>query len=211
LSIEYFPLGGDISASHPSVGLSKRVVGLLDRMRCRPTILMVGTVEPRKGYGPALAAFEHLWVADVQNGPDLVIVGKPGWKTSALQETLKSHAEAGRRLHWVATASDEELGMLYDACRGLLITSLGEGLGLPLIEAAIHGQPVLARGLRVFREQNLPNVVYFEDDRPEVLAPLLLDMLASGVRTPMCLDEMPTWHASTTRLLEALTLDLQRL
>ena len=47
------------------------------RMRFRPTALMVGTIEPRKGYDVALRAFEHLWATRGAEAPDLVIVGKP--------------------------------------------------------------------------------------------------------------------------------------
>jgi glycosyltransferase involved in cell wall biosynthesis len=71
-------LGGDIGASVPSIGRCIDIESLLDRLRFRAAILLVGTVEPRKGYDVALAAFEHLWLTRGGDAPDMVIVGKDG-------------------------------------------------------------------------------------------------------------------------------------
>lgn len=196
------PMGSDIAASMPSAGMDPVLLQLVDTLRSRSAILMVGTIEPRKGYDVALAAFEHLWDRDEGEVPDLVIVGKPGWRTSELQHRLRTHPEIGNRLHWLETVSDEGLSKLYGRCRGLLMTSFGEGFGLPLLEASAYGKPVLARNLPVFREQNLPNVSYFEDDSPEALGERLLDLANSDERW----DELslPTWSDCADALLERL-------
>jgi glycosyltransferase involved in cell wall biosynthesis len=101
-------LGADITASAPSGGLPANGEFLLARLRSTPAVLLVGTLEPRKGYDQALAAFELLWE---QRGvaPLLIIVGRPGWKTEALQATLRSHIQAGKKLIWLEDASDEFL------------------------------------------------------------------------------------------------------
>jgi len=154
-------LSGDISGSVPSTGISESALRVIEHVRKRPCVLMIGTVEPRKNYDHALDAFARLW-ADEQNGaPDLVIVGKPGWKTSALQERLRNHREHGRRLHWIADVSDEALTMLYQSAEAVFLAAFDEGFGLPLVEAATHGRWILVRDLPVFREQQLPNVRYF--------------------------------------------------
>ena len=77
-------LGADIAATIPSSGVCDDLKRILDYTRFRPAVLMVGTVEPRKGYEAALRAFDHLW-HERADAPDLIIVGKPGWKTPALQ------------------------------------------------------------------------------------------------------------------------------
>jgi glycosyltransferase involved in cell wall biosynthesis len=193
-------MGADISASRPSTGLSNDVRAALERMRECPTILMVGTIEPRKGYEVALNAFEYLWQTNPADAANLVIVGKSGWMTSALQNRLLSHPDLGTRLSWLDRVSDEGLGLLYEAARGVLVTSRGEGFGLPLIEATTHRRHVLARDLPVFREQCLPNVLYFEDDSPPALARHLIDLLHASVRRPSAVD-LPTWGDSVDRLL----------
>jgi glycosyltransferase involved in cell wall biosynthesis len=196
-------MGADIDASIPSNGVSERAQALIDKYRFRPAILMVGTIEPRKGYPEALAAFEHLWSTWPSDSPDLVIAGRAGWKTEALQQRLRSHPEAGRRLHWLEGLSDEEICMFYKTCRGLLMASHGEGFGLPLLEAAAHGKPVLARDLPVFREQGLPNVAYFNDDRAPSLAEKLTDLQKTASSSGVELG-LPSWALSVDRLLNEL-------
>ena len=202
LSIVNMAMGGDIAASRPSSGICKEVSLLLDRLRFRPAILMVGTIEPRKGYETAIAAFEHLWRSRSGEAPDLVIVGKGGWKTLAMQNKIRCHPEHNIRLHWLDSVSDEGLCRLYDSCRGLFMASRAEGFGLPLVEAATHRRHVLARDLPVFREQSVPNVSYFEDDDVETLGERLMELTALGAKGRPAVPNLPTWSASVDALLK---------
>lgn len=202
-------MGADIAASVPSTGICTQVEHLLNHLRFRPALLMVGTIEPRKGYDAALDAFEHLWRTQPTESPDLVIVGKPGWKTSELQRRIRSHPELGRRLHWCDSVSDEGLCQLYEACRGLFMASRGEGFGLPLIEAALHRRPVLARDLPVFREQGLANVFYFCDDAPAVLSGKLLELAELGQRQSASVTGLPAWSECVNGLLAEIGLVAQ--
>ena len=198
LSIGRLRMGSDIAASVPSRGLCNDVRRLLDRIQFRPAILMVGTIEPRKGYDLAIAAFEHLWQTRSNDAPDLVIVGKGGWKTTALQDYLRSHPEMGKRLHWLEGVTDEGLCLFYEKCRGVFMASRGEGFGLPLIEAALHRRYVLARDLPVFREHGLPNVLHFKTDGPAALAERLMELLHAG-QAPRA--DLPAWSECVDRLL----------
>ena len=200
-AIRRLRMGADISASVPSTGLCEDVQKVLDQTRFRPAILMVGTVEPRKGYEAALRAFEYLWATRPSESPDLVIVGKAGWKTTELQAKLRNHPERGRRLHWFDRMSDEGLCLLYEACRGVFMPSCGEGFGLPLIEAAAHRRHVLARDLPVFREQCLAGISYFSDDRPESLANELVKLAGAGKGGPAPAPKLATWRESVDGLL----------
>jgi hypothetical protein len=121
---------------------------------------MVGTVEPRKGHAQTLAALERLWTDDEDF--HLVIVGKQGWQVDALATRLREHPERGRRLFWFENASDEWLEALYARASVLVAASYGEGFGLPLIEAARRGTPLLVRDLPVFREVAGEHATYFE-------------------------------------------------
>jgi glycosyltransferase involved in cell wall biosynthesis len=203
-AISRLRMGADIAASVPSKGICEGLALTLERMSFRPAVLMVGTVEPRKGYEVALAAFEHLWRAG-QDGPDLVLVGKAGWKTTRIQQAIRSHSEFGRRLHWFDRMSDEGLCLLYDACRGLLMASRGEGWGLPLVEAAMHRRYVLARDLPVFREQRLENILYFADDAPEALGGQVMQLIAIGQK-PAPVASLPTWSNCADSLLSTIGL-----
>lgn len=207
-------LGADIDASAPSGGLPANAKFLLARLRNTPAVLMVGTLEPRKGYDQALAAFEQLWQ---QQGttPLLVIVGRSGWKTEALQEKLRIHPQTGKRLFWLEDVSDEYLARLYAACGGVLVASRAEGFGLPLIEAALHGKPVLARDLPVFREIEIAGLSYFNSNTPQGLASAISSWLqpaflsASLPAPSQATPRFPTWQLSATQLLHALSLQQQ--
>src|SRR5208282_1235851 len=61
LRIGYFYHGADINRSIASRGLPHDADNILAAMLARPSILMVGTVEPRKGHALSLTAFERLW------------------------------------------------------------------------------------------------------------------------------------------------------
>lgn len=203
LKISRLHMGADIAATLPSSGVCFEVRRLADQMRARPTVLMVGTIEPRKGYDVAIAAFEHLWRTSPGDAPDLVIVGKPGWKTTPLQQYLRSHAENGKRLHWLDSVTDEGLCLFYEACCGVVLTSHGEGFGLPLMEAALHRRHILARDLPVFREQGLPNVLYFKSDGPIAIGERVMDLVRAGATRP---TSLPTWSESVDRLLQDMSL-----
>ena len=201
-------LGADIDSSAPSVGLPPNAEFLLARMRSTPAVLMVGTLEPRKGHDQALAAFELLW----QSGsvaPMLVMAGRPGWKTEALQETLRAHSQAGKKLFWLEDVSDEFLARLYASCRGALVASRGEGFGLPLIEAARHGKPVLARDIPVFRQIPVADLSYFNSNTADGLANAIQIWLNAPAQQSQSrgLSSFPTWQASAVALLQALGLN----
>lgn len=159
LQVGFFHLGGNLEESLPTRGITKAERSLIDRLSQTRSFLMVGTIEPRKGHSQSLDAFELLWSKGGQQR--LVIVGKPGWMTDALIERIRNHPELGTRLVWFECASDEVLDTLYAKCSALLAASEGEGFGLPLIEAARHGLPILARDLPVFREVVGDYATYF--------------------------------------------------
>lgn len=199
-------LGANISASAPSIGQPLEADLMLARMRSTSATLMVGTVEPRKGYDQALAAFELIWQRTNYTSPLLVVVGKPGWKTDDLQKRIRSHYGFGTTLFWLEDASDELLDHLYEAAHCVLVASRAEGFGLPMIEAALYGKPVLARDIAVFRELNLPNINFFCGDTAECLAISLEKLLEQPFNSATLLTRVGfhSWHATGTQLLTIL-------
>lgn len=160
-----FPLGTDLDLPNTAVIPAAPLAGA---MATRPSILMVGTLEPRKGHDQALEAFELLWSAGVD--VNLVIVGKRGWLVNDILDRLDKHEEQGRHLFWLEDADDGMLHGVYAASTALLAASLGEGFGLPIIEAARRGKPVIARELPVFREVAGDYPSYFRGERAADLA-----------------------------------------
>ena len=203
--VGYFHLGADIEASLPTSFLPDDAEAVLSRLEAAPTFLMVGTVEPRKSYAQALGAFESLWAAG--RDVNLVIVGQQGWMVEELAERLRAHSQLGRRLFWLKGISDEYLERVYAASACLISASLGEGFGLPLIEAAKHELPILARDLPVFREVGGEHATYFEGEEPHALAAAVEAWLAlhakGGARPSIDLPWL-TWAESTRQLLDVI-------
>lgn len=205
LKIGYFHHGADFENARPidDHDIDHRLLAALPADT--PIFLMVGTVEPRKGHDQAIMAFEALW----RSGIDvcLVIVGKEGWMVDALVERLRNHPEQGKRLFWLEGTSDATLLELYRRSSALLMPSRGEGFGLPLIEAARYGVPIVARDIPVFREVCGECAFYFTGERPEDLADAIRDWLglcregcAPSVEGMRCL----TWEESTQMLLDVI-------
>jgi len=160
--IHWFHLGADVENTSPTRGIPEHGHEDLLRLKQGVTFLAVGTVEPRKGYVQLLAAFEQLWSAGQE--VNLVIVGKRGWMMESFWEKLHAHEQNHRRLFWFEGVSDEYLELLYSAASCLINSSRGEGFGLPLIEAAQHHLPIVARDLPVFREVAGDAAFYFAND-----------------------------------------------
>ncbi len=157
--IDWFHMGADIESSTPSQGLPADSSETLDKLSMRPTFLMVGTVEPRKGHAQVLDAANALWNSSTDF--NLVFVGKQGWKVDRLVDDLQGHPQLGERLFWLQGISDEYLAKVYAQSDCLIAASYGEGFGLPLIEAAQIDLPIIARDIPVFREVAGDYAIYF--------------------------------------------------
>lgn len=210
LRINWMRLGGDIVASSPTSGLPLNAAPLLAQFSKSRMLLVVGTIEPRKGHAILLPAFDKIWGKASGADPILVFVGRPGWKTTALQTRMNKHPELERRFFWFDNASDEFLEQLYEVARGVIIPSLAEGFGLPLIEAARHGKPVLARNLPVFRAMGLRNVTYFDEDHPSVLADTVEYWMDRSETSDLLVEQVPTWQNSLYDLLRCLSIQTRQ-
>jgi glycosyltransferase involved in cell wall biosynthesis len=199
LRLGYFHLGADFGGVEAEAAAPPALAAAL---AARPGFLMVGTVEPRKGHRQALYAMEALWAGG--GDANLVIVGRAGWTSDDLIARLRGHPEQGRRLFWLETAPDALLELLYRRCSALLAASEAEGFGLPLIEAAQRGLPILARDIPVFLEVAGPHAAYFRAETAAALAGALRDWLARHARGEAPASAgMPrqSWRQSTAALL----------
>jgi glycosyltransferase involved in cell wall biosynthesis len=163
------PFSGDIEASMPSRGIDAITKGKLEALKQVGglKLLIVGTIEPRKGHVDVLEAVERIWdesgvIERLRRPISLVIVGRQGWMVDELCARLRDHPRNGTSLFWFERASDEALSRIYDACDVVIVASKAEGFGLPLVEAQRKGKPVIARNIEVFKEIASKGVMWFE-------------------------------------------------
>lgn len=205
-TVDWFHLGADIRSSAPTIGLPANSELILEQIRAAPSFLMVGTLEPRKGHAQVLDAIGKLWASKITC--NLVVVGRGGWGVDGLLGALRTHPELNRRLFWIEGATDEYLEKIYAASTCLIAASYGEGFGLPLIEAAQHKLPIIARDISVFREVAGDNAYYFHAQSPSALTQTIKTWLSlhEAGQHPKS-DTMPwlTWQESASVLLSKLS------
>ncbi|MBV9627874.1 MAG: glycosyltransferase [Xanthobacteraceae bacterium] len=168
-----------------------------------PCFLSVGTIEPRKGYTVALDAMERLWNDGVR--AHYVIVGRYGWNCRAIERRLLTHPQRGRYLHWLDSASDADLQYLYLHASALIVASVGEGFGLPIVEGARSGLPIIASDIPVFREIGGNAITFFDVADSAALAERIREVLAK----PKTLINLPvlTWKQTAQGLLDLIRSD----
>jgi len=115
-------------------------------------ILAVGTLEPRKNLGTAIAAFRQLPDAIRARHP-LVIVGMQGWGEGIDARGLDELIRRGEAI-LAGYVPQADLPALVAGARMLVYPSLYEGFGLPPLEAMASGVPVIASN-----RASLPEVV----------------------------------------------------
>lgn len=114
-------------------------------MPLRPYFVILGTIEPRKNHKLLL----DIWDSWDAGAPELLICGHRGWRNDAVFARLDDGVPHVRE---VAGLSDGALTALLKHAHGLLFPSYAEGFGLPPLEAAALGTPVLAADLPACRE-----------------------------------------------------------
>lgn len=203
LHLGHFCLGSDIGTGLPAGRLVGEPQAMIGRIAETTAVLVVGTMEPRKGHAQTLAAFERLWAKGMEVA--LVLVGVPGWMTEVTARRVRHHEEFGRRLFWFMAADDDVLSLLYTHCKVLLMPSEAEGFGLPLIEAARHGLPVLCRDLPVFREIAGAHASYFSGYDAASLANAVgawMRLRQAGTAPASSGMRCPTWEESARELID---------
>jgi glycosyltransferase involved in cell wall biosynthesis len=183
---------------------------LIGAFESTTTFLMVGTLEPRKGHVLALDAFDLLW--NEGGKQKLVIIGKPGWKSEDLIFRINSYPHLGVNLFYIDAATDEELAYSYANAHALLSISEAEGFGLPNIEAASYGLPILARDIDVFREVCGEGAYYLPNDLNSTTLAQHLKIwikLASTGNAPSSSEvKLISWRASALELMNAMNVKI---
>jgi glycosyltransferase involved in cell wall biosynthesis len=141
-------------------------------------VLAVGTLEPRKNLPRLVAAYRAL-PQELQAAHPLAVVGKLGWDASETTAALDSLGERCLRLGYV---SDADLAELYRRCGAFCYPSLGEGFGLPVLEAMAAGAPVVTSNVSSLPEVGGDAVEYADPESVPSIAAALERVLRSPQR-----------------------------
>jgi glycosyltransferase involved in cell wall biosynthesis len=118
-------------ATDQALALARRDLALPDEY-----FLFVGTREPRKNLPRLLQAYAR--VAGAAAAPDLVVAGQRGWLADDLEARAAAYGVAAR-VRWLGGVDSARLPALYRGATALVLPSLYEGFGLPVLEAMACG------------------------------------------------------------------------
>ncbi len=125
-------------------------------------VLQVGRIEPRKNQTAALAAVERL------DGVTLVVAG------SERDPAIAGRLRASPRCRVLGRVDQPTLELLYKRAGAVVVPSLYEGFGLPVLEAMARGKVVVAAKASSLPEVGGDAALYFHGgDGPEQLASVL--------------------------------------
>ena len=117
-----------------------------------PYYLFVGTLEPRKNLKRLIEAISLL-PKEVKNLAKLLIVGGNGWGGVNVQDLIRQFG-VQENVIVLGYVDDVTLANLYLNALFLVMPSLYEGFGLPLVEAMAYGVPALTSN-----RSSMPEVV----------------------------------------------------
>ncbi len=176
-----------------------------------PWFAYVGGFNPHKRVDAIIRAHASL-VRTIDPPPHLVLIGA---RTDAFHddagrlEDLVREAATTAQVHWTGYLPDEEVVPLLGGARALLLPSEAEGFGLPAVEAAACGTPVIAT-----RESPLPELLEGagifippgDETALEAGMRALLDPIAHDRLAARALERVATmsWESSARRALDAI-------
>jgi glycosyltransferase involved in cell wall biosynthesis len=156
--------------------------GLRSRLALpRDFVLFVGSLIERKGVRTLIEAAAKLPPGD---RPDLVIVG-----TGPLEADLRDQARSAGlhdRTRFLGQVAGADLPGLYRLARVFAYPSLGEGFGIPILEALTSGTPVVTSTGSCFAEAGGDAALYAAPgDAGELAAALLRALTDDALRRDM--------------------------
>ncbi len=197
LNLYYFHMGADVPGG---VQNARKEIQEFVKESNGKVFLMVGTLEPRKGHMVALQAFGKI-LKSAQQACRLLIIGHNGWKNDKIRKQL-ALPEYKNHVLWVEDASDEELRWAYGHVDALIAASKDEGFGLPLVEAAYFGLPIICSDIPIFREVTQGYADYFKVMDADDLARCMSEWLQTEKHPDSRNIHIYTWQESAQEILD---------
>jgi glycosyltransferase involved in cell wall biosynthesis len=160
----------------PAAAAAREDLDVLDRLGIEPPYaLYLGTIEPRKNVATVAAAVAAL--RKQGSSVKLVVMGNPGWMSdSAMAELSKAVSEGS--VVMTGYRPDRERDAVLASASCLVLPSVYEGFGLPILEAMQRGLPCISSTAPVFDEVAGDAVIHVETYDVEAWATAMRDLLA---------------------------------
>jgi glycosyltransferase involved in cell wall biosynthesis len=170
-----------------------------------PLIVFVGTLEPRKGVAPLIAAFDV--VAERQTDATLVLGGQTGWGTAETGRALAAARHADRIIR-TGYLPDPAVPALLRRAAVVAYPALEEGFGLPALEALACGAPLVTTRGTAMAEMAGGAALLVEPGSASELAGAMEAALQEGRRSPrgelgIRVAATHTWEASVDEHVRA--------
>jgi len=149
-------------------------------------VLYCGNDLYHKNLAGLLNAWKHLTVS--MDTPLLVLAGPPR------QFMIREYAEAlglGEKIVLLNRIPARRMPYLYRGARALVMPSLAEGFGLPIVEALASGIPVACSDIDVFHEISNDQARFFDPRRPLAIAETIGELLRDESLRHMLTREGP--------------------
>lgn len=162
-----------------------------------PYFVCVGTIEARKNHVMLIKLWSRLLRRMGANTPQLMIIGQWGANSDPVRELLAKSAELAEHVTIIEQCPDAELGGWIACAQALLMPTLAEGFGLPMVEALALGTPVIASDLPCFREigQGIPALLAPADT--DAWKRAILASVTGGAERKRQQGLMPSYRPST--------------
>lgn len=179
----------DLLRLHPLVKTRSFVVYLAGRsaeVPSTPNLVPAGSpyfyypaaAFPHKNHGRLISAFMRFRKQYPETPVRLVLSGQ---QTARLQRLVQDASPDVLHLGFVSRA---QVAAIYLDCRAVIIPSLFEGFGMPVIEGLGFGKPVYCSNLEVFRELAGDLVNYFDATSEQVLVSTFREMAEKSPLPP---------------------------
>ncbi|MDB5335144.1 MAG: hypothetical protein JWN70_763 [Planctomycetaceae bacterium] len=145
-----------------------------------PYIYFPAAAFPHKNHSRLLEAFRRYRESHPDTAARLLLSGQT---SPRMEQLLRYQAAAGDVLH-LGFVSSAEVAAIYAGSQGVIIPTLFEGFGMPVIEGLGYGRPVCCSDLPVFHELVGDAVRYFDPQSIESIQSAIADLFAARVAVP---------------------------
>jgi glycosyltransferase involved in cell wall biosynthesis len=169
-------------------------------------ILFVSRIEPRKNHLILVKAFQEL--ALYKKGYHLILLGHESIKVNGLKKQIENDPEGKDFIHFFTSITEDELLLFYSAAECFVYPSKAEGFGLPPLEAAASGIPVICSNSCGMKEYSFFGNGHIEPGDLDLLKNRISDVL-DGKYNKVLLEEISkkirndySWNASSEKFYQ---------